>query len=258
MPANRQRAAASVAVVLIVAVVAALAFVASAVAALAVRARTSDQARRVLAGLPLVGAALAGPAPLPPQPEAAGAAASAAEKPAAEKPAAQAESHGSPVALALGDSGDAAELVRRLQTERELQVARTRELADRQERLTILREEIESQKTQLLALRRALDESWEKLRKERADFHQKVTEIAADEARNLKQLASTYERMKPERAALALAALNNVETMAKVLASADPSKRSKIMESLEPKLAAEVSERLILIVRDKPSQEGGL
>jgi len=68
-------------------------------------------------------------------------------------------------------------------------------------------------------------------------------------ATNLKQIGATYERMKPSAAAAALEALD-VVTATKILAVMDTSKSGKIIEQMQPKNAAGITERLMKLRRE--------
>ncbi|HRU06285.1 MAG TPA: hypothetical protein P5137_10995, partial [Candidatus Brocadiia bacterium] len=154
-----------------------------------------------------------------------------------------------PAPKPLPDNAPVTDLIRHIQQERQFNLVRAKEIADRQERLNVLRDEIERQKTELDNIRKALDERWAKLEKEKAEMEQKAIEIKAQEGRNLKQIGATYERMKPSAAAAALEALD-VVTATKILAVMDTSKSGKIIEQMQPKNAAGITERLMKLRRE--------
>ena len=112
--------------------------------------------------------------------------------------------------------------------------------------MDLYRAEIAKEREQLLALREKVVSQWEEIKKAREGMDRQVTEIQTLEAKNLKQLAASYEAMKPERAVLIVKKLDE-QTAAKTLFLMRERAAGKIIEQLDQDTAAKLTERMALM-----------
>ncbi len=138
------------------------------------------------------------------------------------------------------------QLIEDLKGERELCAGRAEELDREKKRLDLSRGEVAKEREQLLALREKVVSQWEEIKKAREGMDRQVTEIQALEAKNLKQLAASYEAMKPERAVLIVKKLDE-QTAAKTLFLMRERAAGKIIEQLDQDTAAKLTERMALM-----------
>ena len=139
-----------------------------------------------------------------------------------------------------------AQLIEDLKTERELCTERGQELDRERKRVDLSRDEVSKEREQLLALRDKIVSQWEEIKKAREGMDRQVTEIHALEAKNLKQLAASYEAMKPERAVLIVKKLDE-QTAAKTLFLMRERAAGKIIELLDQDTAARLTEKMSLM-----------
>jgi flagellar motility protein MotE (MotC chaperone) len=139
-----------------------------------------------------------------------------------------------------------AQLIEDLKEERRLCAEQGQELDREKKRMDLSREEVAKERDQLLALRDKVVSQWDEIKKAREGMDRQVTEIQALEAKNLKQLAASYEAMKPERAVLIMKKLDE-PTAAKTLFLMRERAAAKIIELLDQDTAAKLTERMALI-----------
>ena len=139
-----------------------------------------------------------------------------------------------------------AQLIEDLKEERQACADRAQELDREKKRVDLYRAEIAKEREQLLALREKVVSQWEEIKKARAAMDRQVTEIQTLEAKNLKQLAASYEAMKPERAVLIVKKLDE-QTAAKTLFLMRERAAAKIIEQLDQDTAAKLTERMTLM-----------
>jgi flagellar motility protein MotE (MotC chaperone) len=139
-----------------------------------------------------------------------------------------------------------AQLIGDLKQERQNCIEKSQELEREKKRVDLYRSEITKEREQLLALREKVVSQWEEIKKARASMDQQVTEIQTLEAKNLKQLATSYEAMKPDRAALIIKKLDE-PTAAKTLYLMRERASAKIIEELDPEAAAKLTDRMMLM-----------
>jgi len=139
-----------------------------------------------------------------------------------------------------------AQLIEDLKNEQQLCADRTQELDREKKRVDLSRTEVAKEREQLLALREKVVSQWEEIKKAREGMDRQVTEIETLEAKNLKQLATSYEAMKPERAVLIVKKLDE-PTAAKTLFLMRERAAGKIIEQLDPETAAKLTERMALM-----------
>jgi flagellar motility protein MotE (MotC chaperone) len=139
-----------------------------------------------------------------------------------------------------------AQLIEDLKAERQLCAERAQQLDRESKRVDLSREEVAKEREQLLALRDKVVSQWEEIKKAREGMDRQVTEIQTLEAKNLKQLAVSYEAMKPERAVLIIKKLDE-QTAAKTLFLMRERAAGKIMEQLDQETAARLTERMALM-----------
>ena len=139
-----------------------------------------------------------------------------------------------------------AHLIQNLKDQRQVCLDKQQELAREQKRLELTRQEIASERELLVALREKVALQWEEISKARVAMDRQVTEIQTLELKNLRQLVSSYEAMKPERAATIFKKLD--ETMAaKALYLMKERAAAKIIEQLDETFAARLTERITLM-----------
>jgi flagellar motility protein MotE (MotC chaperone) len=130
-------------------------------------------------------------------------------------------------------------LAAELKAQREKLQARSLALDERESRLGAERKELEKVRDQVEALRREID--------------QRVTEVSAEESRNLKVLSATYRSLSPA-AAVGIFAEMDQRTVVKLLSMMKPSETAAIFEEMgrssDPAIvrrAASLSESLRLL-----------
>lgn len=130
-------------------------------------------------------------------------------------------------------------LAAELKAQREKLQARSLALDERESRLGAERKELEKVRDQVEALRREID--------------QRVTEVSAEESRNLKVLSATYRSLSPG-AAVGIFAEMDQRTVVKLLSMMKPSETAAIFEEMgrssDPAIvrrAASLSESLRLL-----------
>jgi flagellar motility protein MotE (MotC chaperone) len=139
-----------------------------------------------------------------------------------------------------------ARLIQDLKDQRQFYLDKQQELAREQKRLELARQEIASERELLVALREKVAQQWEEIGKTRSAMERQVIEIQGLEARNLKQLVTSYEAMKPERAAMIIKKLDE-GTAAKALYLMKERAAAKIIEQLDETVAAKLTERMTLM-----------
>lgn len=137
-------------------------------------------------------------------------------------------------------------LIQNLKEQRQFYLDKQQELAREQKRLDLARQEVAGERELLVALREKVALQWEEISKARVAMDRQVTEIQTLELKNLRQLVSSYEAMKPERAATIFKKLD--ETMAaKALYLMKERAAAKIIEQLDETFAARLTERITLM-----------
>ncbi len=139
-----------------------------------------------------------------------------------------------------------AQLIEDLKEERQHCAERSQEVDREKKRVDLYRAEISKEREQLLALREKVVSQWDEIKKAREGMDRQVTEIQTLEAKNLKQLALSYEAMKPERAVLIVKKLDE-QTAAKTLFLMRERAAAKIIEQLDQDTAAKLTERMVLM-----------
>lgn len=137
----------------------------------------------------------------------------------------------------------------------------TKELKEERERLRSVAAELDRRATRLDAERQELVQVRSELDGMRKEISDRVSEMGADEARNLKSLATTYSNLTP-RAAVAVIRELDERTAVKILVLMKPDVVSAIFEEMSrtpdadgtlAKRAASLSERLRLARAAKPA-----
>jgi len=137
-------------------------------------------------------------------------------------------------------------LIEDLKQERQACTDHAQEVEREKKRVDLYRDEIAKEREQLLAIREKVVSQWEEIKKARAALDLQVTEIQSLEAKNLKQLAASYEAMKPEKAAPIVKKLDET-TAAKTLYLMRERSAAKIIEQLDVDSAAKLTERMMLM-----------
>ena len=115
-----------------------------------------------------------------------------------------------------------------------------------QTRFQLARRELVEERAEIERLRQSVTDSWAELRQAREAFSQRVTELTAIEARNLKQVAQTYEGMDAARSAAILAKLN-VDVAVKTLHLMRERNAAEVLQALDDDVAAQLTERLMFV-----------
>lgn len=135
------------------------------------------------------------------------------------------------------------------------------ELKGEKERLRQLGEQLDTRGARLAAERQELDKIRAELDRMKKEIGDKVIEINADEAKNLKTLATTYANLTPRAAVAIIRELDDV-TAVKILALMKPDTVSPIFEEMSRTAAADgtlakrvavLSEKLRLMKANKPA-----
>jgi len=139
-----------------------------------------------------------------------------------------------------------ADLIDALKKQRKAYIERVAQLRKSEERVGLYRKELTEERKQIQVLKDQVEKQWEEVRKASETLARRVTELNATEARNLKQLAATYESMKPDRAALILKDLDEA-TATKTLYLMRERSAAKVMEAMDQETAARLTERMMLL-----------
>jgi len=137
-------------------------------------------------------------------------------------------------------------LIESLREQQKLYKEKTALLEREEKRLEISRAELAQERDRLEKLREQIAARWAESQKARAALESQMTEMLATEAKNLKQLAATYEAMKPDRAAPIVAKLDET-VAAKTLFLMRERSMAKILENLDEETAARLTERIRLL-----------
>jgi len=139
-------------------------------------------------------------------------------------------------------------LLEGLKNQRQLYLDKITELDRGEKRMEIYRKELAEERKQIQLLKDQVAGQWEEVKKAGDTLNRKVTELNALEAKNLKQIATTYESMKPESAALIVKKLDEA-TAVKTLYLMRQRSAAKIIERLDQEIAARLTERMTLLKR---------
>ncbi len=137
-------------------------------------------------------------------------------------------------------------LIEALKQEREQCRARETHVDEEEKRLDVYRQTLRQERERLDSLRQEIAQMWDETKKARESLQRDVTELETNEAKNLKQLSSAYEKMKPERAAEIVAKLDEPLAAKTLYLMADRS-AGKILENLDGETAARLTERMALL-----------
>ena len=137
-------------------------------------------------------------------------------------------------------------LIEALKNEREECKARETRLDEEEKRLDVYRQTLRQERERLDSLRQEIAQMWDETKKARESLQRDVTELETNEAKNLKQLSSAYEKMNPERAADIVAKLDEPIAAKTLYLMADRS-AGKILENLDGDTAARLTERMALL-----------
>ena len=195
------------------------------------RAPKAAEAIRRLPGIGLVACKLAGAAP---EQETAGEV--------------KAEAADSFMTLRPYSAEEITRLIQECKQQKKVFLQAQREVKRSKARLELVRKELGAERTEIERLKQTVADEWLELKRSRDVFDRKITELDAVEARNLKQLAATYEGMKPERAAQIFTKLD-LNTAVKTLHLMRERSSAKIMQLLDPERAAQITQQLILVKR---------
>ena len=140
------------------------------------------------------------------------------------------------------------QLIEGLKTQRQVYLDKLAGIEQTEKRLDIYRKEQATEREQIQVLKDQIAKQWTQIDKAAQSLNRQVTELRETEAKNLKQIAATYEAMKPDRAALIVAKLNDT-TATKTLYLMRERAAAKILEQMDHDKAAELTQRIMLLKR---------
>ena len=140
------------------------------------------------------------------------------------------------------------DLIRSLKEQREIYLQKKKEMENENKRLAVYRDELGEERNQVQMIKDQVAAQWDEIKKAREALNREVMELGAVEAKNLKQLASTYEGMKPDRAALTVKKLDDA-TATKILFLMRERAAGKILEQLDEETAARLTEAMMFLKR---------
>jgi len=143
-----------------------------------------------------------------------------------------------------------AELIQNMEQQRNTDREKSAEIEKAQKRLALYRAELAEERQQIQTIKEQIDAQWEEILEARAAHQREITELKTVEAKNLQQLATTYAGMKPAAAASTITKLDE-STATKILALMNERKAAKVLEELDAEIAAHLTERMILLKREK-------
>jgi len=123
-------------------------------------------------------------------------------------------------------------------------------LAERERRLDILKQDLQREKGELEKMRADLAAQREEMKRSEASYAEKVSEIAQAELAGLQRSATIYEAMDSKKAAAAIGMLERTQA-AKLLSLMDEKKAARILGEMQSRGAAELM-ALIKTVRTAP------
>ena len=124
------------------------------------------------------------------------------------------------------------------------------ELLDFKEKtLELLRADMETERKELDTLKLELNKILDSVTTQNVALKKETIQMDEAESKNIKKLATVYEGMKPEKAAIIIKEMDE-ETAVKLLTMMDVKSSGKILESFEPNLAVKLSKKLKLLKSD--------
>lgn len=145
--------------------------------------------------------------------------------------------------LKLLSPEDIDELLKELNQRVDLYVRKIELLDKREKELGSFKNDLETQKMQIVSMREKYSEILELIGRERVALDKDLLVFKGVELKNIKNLAVVYAAMDASKSAQALRQLSS-QTGAKVLASMPSKKSAKILEEIGPDVAAELSEQM--------------
>jgi len=118
----------------------------------------------------------------------------------------------------------------------------------------LLRANMEKERKELDALKLELNKILDSVTTQNVTLKKETIQLDEAESKNIKRLATVYEGMKPEKAAIIIKEMDE-ETAVKLLTMMDIKSSGKILESFEPNLAVKLSEKLKLLKSDLKSDK---
>jgi len=123
-------------------------------------------------------------------------------------------------------------------------------LAEREKRLDILKQDLQREKGELEKIRSDLAAQREEMKRSEASYGEKVAEIDHAEFAGLQRSAAIYEAMDSKKAAAAIGLLDRIQA-AKLLSLMDEKKAARVLGEMQSRGAAELM-ALIKTVRTTP------
>lgn len=138
------------------------------------------------------------------------------------------------------------QLMQDLKVQRQAYLDRMQEVDKESKRLDLYREDLAKERETIDAIRAEIVSQWDEIKKAKASFDKEVTDLNGIEEKNLKQLATSYESMKPEKAAEIVAKLDEA-TAVKTLFLMRERSAAKVMENMDKETAARLTERMAFV-----------
>jgi flagellar motility protein MotE (MotC chaperone) len=140
------------------------------------------------------------------------------------------------------------QLMQDLKSQRQVYLDKFAEVEKESKRVEICRKDLAKEREEIDALREEIVSQWDEIKKARTSLDKQITDLTGIEEKNLKQLASSYEAMKPDRAAEIVAKLDEA-TAVKTLYLMRERSAAKVIENLDQDTAARLTERMALVRR---------
>ena len=137
-------------------------------------------------------------------------------------------------------------LIEALKQQHQIYEDKVNEVSRTEMRLDVYRKELTAERERVEALKQEIAKQWDALNAATQSLNRQITELSEIEAKNLKQLASTYEAMSPDKAASIVAKLDEA-TATKTLYLMRDRSAAKVLEHMDQDAAARLSQRILLL-----------
>ena len=139
-----------------------------------------------------------------------------------------------------------AQLIEALKKQRQVYLDKVEGASRTEMRLDVYRKELTAEREQVESLKNEIAKQWDALNAATQSLNRQITELSDIEAKNLKQLAATYEAMSPDKAAGIVAKLDE-STATKTLYLMRDRSAAKVLENMDQDAAARLSQRILLL-----------
>jgi flagellar motility protein MotE (MotC chaperone) len=138
------------------------------------------------------------------------------------------------------------QLMQDLKNQRQVYTDRMADVEKETKRLDLYRKDVAKEREAIDALRMEIVSQWDEIKKAKASLNKEVTDLSGIEEKNIKQLAASYEAMKPDKAAEIVSKLDEA-TAVKTLFLMRERSAAKVIENLDGDMAARLTERMALV-----------